>query len=439
MALRKNALLAADRSHVVAALGNFRGVPGALWLAPGHPVHNGQFSPRSWPAVSSLPPTRLIEAVAASAPNHCIDGWSYAARATSALLAGDYHACRHLAYYAQLRAGLCILANLGIGIFNRINFAIDAAGRIQRIDDPDRRAEQLGIGTHSVVWAALEAWSTDPVAARIFLDLVKVRGVTLRDSVEAIWPGAGSHAVVATLITSWGLDLQRAWQDHRERNVSSYTPQALNPLTTSTEASLELVAQFWELSEPTIGTSFDNLDRFLLRGVLQAQHRQITRHTRYSSGAIVRNYTALDPRLITLASQDFLTSVVEPNDPSLLQVARATTQPAEPIEMLARSYILLRGATAFTHSSLLEAGLDLSAGDLRPWIDEFAQQRGFWAPAAPLADPVDLWADIELAMIDFNASRDPPPGCWHEWMSLSNKGLPQISEIERVGVWSLSA
>jgi hypothetical protein len=140
-----------------------------------------------------------------------------------------------------------------------------------------------------------------------------------------------------------------------------------------------------------------------------------------------------------LASLDFLTGIVDPGDPSLLLAARATTQPAEPTEMLARSYILLRGATAFTHSALLEAGLDLSAGDLRPWIDEFAQQRGFWAPAAPLADPVDLWADIELAMIDFNASRDPAPACWHEWMSLSNKGLPQISEIERVGVWSLSA
>jgi hypothetical protein len=439
MALRKSALLSADRSQVIGALGAFRGLAGSLWLPTGHPVHTGQFQRRDWPRVWAIAPARLIEAVAASAPNHCIDGWSYAARATSALLAGDYHACRHLAYYAQLRAALSILANLGVGIFNRINFAIDRAGAIQRIDDPAPGRNQLGLGTHEIVWNALKEWSADPVAARTFLDLVKTRGVSLRDSLEAIWPGAGSHAVASTLIGSWGLDLQRGGQDHRERNVSSYTPQMLNPLTSTAGDSLKLVGQFWELCEPTIGTSFDNLDRFLLRGVLQAQHRQVLRHARYSEGSINRNYARLDPRLNTLIPLNFLTSAVEPDDPFLLQCAKATTRPAEPTEMLARSYLLLRAATAFTHTSLLEAGFDLAGGDLRPWIDTYAEQRGFWKPADPLIDPTDLWADIELAMMDFHSSQNPPPASWHDWMSISNNGLPQISEMERVGVWTLSA
>jgi len=372
-----------------------------------------------------------------AAPNHCLDGWSYAARSTAALLSGDFHGCRHLAYYAQLRAGLSILANLGVGLFNGINFIIDSAGRIHRLDPA--AATPRGMGTHAAVWASLSEWSKEPASARLFLELVQVRGVSLADSVEAIWPGSTGTGVAADLIAHWGLDLARGRDEHRFRNISSYNPQALHPLSTDVATSLRLVSEIWELCEPTGAGCFNNLDRFLLRALLQAQHRKINGSQNPASGAIARNYSALSPLIQAIASKDFLTGANGEPDPEILAHARARTKPAEPIEMLSRAYLLLRAATAVTYSSFIEAGLDLENGDLRPWIDDLAVRRGFWRPGEAVADTNDLWADIELALLDFVSSQDPTPNCWHDWMANSQRGVPQIYEMERIGVWSLGA
>src|SRR5437879_2702363 len=46
--------------------------------------------------------SQLASYIAASSAVHCMDGWSYAARAIEAELSGDVAAARHLAYYAEL-------------------------------------------------------------------------------------------------------------------------------------------------------------------------------------------------------------------------------------------------------------------------------------------------------------------------------------------------
>lgn len=439
MGLIKSALLSANRAHILGAMLNFRHLAGSNWLATGHPAAQGQFPSQAWAVVSGLPAAQLIQAVAVAAPNHCVDGWSYAARATSALLAGDYHACRHLSYYAQLRAGLSILANLGVGLFNRVNFVVTATGGIVRLDTAGPAPKLLGLGTHMAVWEGLKAWSADSAAARQLLDLIRIRGVSLRDMLEAVWPGSSSSAVAASLMRSWGLDLARGKDEHDYRNISSYNAQSLNPLHSPIAVSLDVVGQFWELCEPNGGGGFQGLDRYLIRSVLWQQHRSVTGNENYQTSAISRNYNSLPAAIRSYVSKDFLTGQSEPDDPQLMAVARAQNTPAEPVEMLARSYLLLRAATALTHTSFVDAGLDLAGGDLRPWVDELAERRGFWAPGAPLPDPSDLWADIELAMMDYDAARDQGPSSWHEWMKTSDRGLPHVSEMERVGVWSLSA
>lgn len=429
----------ADRSYVVAAMASFAGKPADQWLSSAHPFSKGQVAQRSWPALATVPNARFIEAVAVAGPNHCLDGWSYVSRALSALLAGDQHAARHLAYYAQLRAGLCLLANLGVGIFNGINFVVDATGTIQRLDTPGPPPRLLGLGTHLAVWQALDAWSANPVTARAFLDLIKVRGVPLRDSLEAIWPGSAGTGVAGELIKSWGVDLRRGKDEHSHRNISSYGAHALNLLSTTVSQTLQFIDDVWTAFEPTGVSTFDNVDRYLLRNVLQKQHRIVAGNSKYHTGSIVTRYANLPARVQNAAPLDFLTSKSDPKSPRLIRHAKQRTVPAEATEMIARAFLLLRAATAFTHASFVDAGLDLSGGALRPWVDELAAARGFWSSSDPLEDPVDLWADIEIAMIDFNASRDPTPLEWNEWMVRTSKGLPIIYEAERVGVWSLGA
>jgi hypothetical protein len=68
----------------------------------------------------------LAQYIAASSILHCADGWSYLGRAINCLLKGDPHRVVHLAYYAELRAALSLLASEAIGVFSRNNFVIDA-------------------------------------------------------------------------------------------------------------------------------------------------------------------------------------------------------------------------------------------------------------------------------------------------------------------------
>lgn len=439
MAISTAVLKRADRTHVVAAMAAFKGRPADRWLRAAHPVRDGEFGHPQWARVSQLQHTDLVSAVAMAAPNHCVDGWSYAARATSAILSGDYHGCRHLAYYAQLRAGLSILANLGVGIFNRINFVIDNNGRPHRLD-PTTGPSRTGDGTHVIVWDALREWSLDQRSARLFLDLVRIRGISLSDSLSAIWPGAISAGIASQLIGSWGVDLARGKAEHRFRNISSYNPQSLNPLTTTVGDSLKLIEEFWELCEPTGSGSFDALDRFLLRNLLQSVQTTVDPLVPFESptGAITRNYGFLSPLIQGIASLNFLTGVSGEADPALITLSKASTNPAEPTEMLARAYLLLRTATALTHASCVDAGIDLAGGDLRPWIDDLAERRGFWRPGQALDDPSDLWADVEIALTDFTSTRAAAPTSWSDWMANSQRGVPQITELERIGVWSLS-
>src|SRR5690554_4022269 len=112
--LVKNALLSADRGFILSALSSFSNKDVTQWLAANHPASDGQITLK-WPQIRSLPPSKVHEAVALTIPSHCMDGWNFVARSMEAALSGDFHAARHLAYYAQLRAGMCILANLGIG------------------------------------------------------------------------------------------------------------------------------------------------------------------------------------------------------------------------------------------------------------------------------------------------------------------------------------
>lgn len=439
MGIIAGVLATADRGHILRALSTFANKAPNQWCPAGHPASDGQL-PKGWGQVLALPAAQVVEAVAASAPNHCIDGWSYASRALSALLAGDAHAARHLAYYAQLRAGLSILANLGVGVFNRTNFVVTSAGVVTRLDQPPpKKANGPGMGTHDIVWEALKEWTTDVQTSRIFLKLVKIRGVSLKECLDSIWPGIPASGAATALIEAWGVDLKRGKDEHLYRNISSYSPQAMNPLGLTTSVGLRFVEGFWALFEPTAGSSFDNLDRFLLRSLLLKQHRTVSSNQNYSQGAIATRYQELPASIKALANVEFLTNAQQPRNPELLQHANSATKPAQPTEMLARAFLLLRVATAFTHSSFVEAGVSCAAGDLRPWIDPWAEARGFWAPGHALAEPTDLWVDVELALIEFVESLDPEPNSLNDWMARTLKGLPTIYEAERIGVWSLCA
>ncbi|WP_299806370.1 hypothetical protein [Tardiphaga sp.] len=221
--------------------------------------------------------------------------------------------------------------------------------------------------------------------------------------------------------------------------MSSYNAQAFEPMPDVPGERLDFIEGLWALFEPTSSSSFDQLDRFLLRSMLWQQHDLLANGTSKESGAIARRYAELPDVIRRIASEHFLTGISEPNEPTLLTYARSTASPAMAAEMLARAYLLLRAATAFTISNFNDAGVQVGNGNWRPWIDPYAEARGFWDPAAPLQQPADLWEDVKLALADLTSSRSPVPISMNAWMKRVPLGLPTVSEAERIGVWSLGS
>ena len=60
----------------------------------------------------------LSKYIAVSALLHCLDGWSYLGKAIACHSAGDSNSARHMAYYSELRAGVSLMSEEGVGIFN---------------------------------------------------------------------------------------------------------------------------------------------------------------------------------------------------------------------------------------------------------------------------------------------------------------------------------
>jgi hypothetical protein len=200
---------------------------------------------------------------------------------------------------------------------------------------------------------------------------------------------------------------------------------------------LNFVEEFWELFEPTAGPSFDNLDRHLIRMMFWKQHELVSADPR-DQGAIGTHYRFLPSQIAAIASREFLLGTVEPDVPNLLNFAKATAHPARPIEMISRAVLLLRAATALTYENLVAAGINCAKGDLRPWLDRVAIDRGYWKPGAELANTTDLFADVSLALSDLAKSKPTDPACLYDWLSKTQKGVPTVTEAERIGVWSLS-
>lgn len=434
------AMTFADRGHILNVMAGFSGSPARSWLRLGHPAECGRI-PADWNSILAIPPADLVEAVAVSAPNHCIDGWTFLARALQALTAGDFHTARHMAYYSQLRSGLSMLANLGIGIFNGINFIVDQNGRISRLDPPSPRARPRagqpirGVGTHSIVWDTLKAWVSEPASASVFLDLLKVGGISLGDGLEAISPGARSAVTANMIVEGWGLDLRRGKEDHSFRNISSYQPHLLNRIDDPTDDCLDYLDQFWTHLEPISERGFELLDRHLFRNLLWEFHRTTAPKTPRSKGMIARGYDQLQPALRQIMTKEFLVGEEEPSEIPLLTLARSRQDPASAMQMISRALMLGRAAIGFTNSSLQDAG----GPNMAPWVEELVVSRGFLPPDTLLDSPSDLWADVEVALGDLRAGRTGPMEGLYSWLRAPTTGMPTLAQAERAGAWGLAS
>lgn len=383
------------------------------WLDIAHPRQDGELPSR----LITLSPAEKIALVSIRGPLHCADGWSYLSQAMRALFSGHAHTCRHLAYYAELRAGLSILASQGVCIGKKYHFYADAAG--------DVRAWE-GQGTHEEVWNALTQWAGFAGSFEAMMTALKIGGVSLDAAIKTFFPVLPSAQLGTQLIRSWGYDLANGPQDRTTRNISSYGVNDLTVLPISISKGVELAKTVWEAIAP-LGNS---LEVYLLKSLLREQIRKSgdTYLPHYKT-----QYDSLDPRLRRHFEWKFVTAPLKRSIHPIFEFAGDHAPPARPEAVLSRALLLLRLATQINNQNFEAAGLH-TIDDLQFWWPKYGSERGFYDHSAPPDELSDLWSDVEVALEELV---DPVPETPYDFARLDVPSLNKIWETDRSVLWAL--
>lgn len=349
------------------------------WLSSQHP-YGDVITALDQPEAIDAP--KLGEYIAASAPLHVADGWNYLSRAFDAIARGDRYSAYHLAYYAELRAAMSLLATEGIGVFKNRHIALD----------PNLDPIELDGPTHRVTWQVLSAWSNDEDKAERLLEAIPLEHRSLSEWLAAVGALGPSRKVLAKeWLRAWSLDLQILATDTTRRNEISYRPTRMQ-LPTPVDPEVELTGplfQAWEVLEPsTADGSSVRLDASLLRrAIALAVKERWCKHTSPEAAMEVLKGDMSEPAYAAL-------SIGHDSAEAIFDQAERTGALASPI--LARSLLMLRLASARNASLLADA--EVSKADLEFWWVELGSDLGLWATPEDVDVLSDLWVDVADAM-----------------------------------------
>jgi len=386
----------------------------------------------------------LAEYIALSGSGHCVDGWSCIGRAIHCFLRGDPYNAVHLAYYAELRAVLSILANEGIGVFDLKHFIVDESGFARKLDGPE-------IPTHRLAWDAFDWWTKQDEAIDLLKNVISPAGVCLGDWLDAFDRGETAlKRFGKEWLTRWGMDVRTFNADKGSRNVASYWPSSVNPWSLP-PAGHELMnlGEFWRPLEPDTSSRFDKLDKYFLRSILEKEYRGYTGRSPRSIRGGPGYATKIDDTLVNIGIGDanrgdwseFLTGRVMPDELKLIASASTNSQiglVGHEVEIISRAILLLRVATGATARHFNAVGL--GQDELAFWVNTMGKDRGIWPEGEQPSPIVDLWQDVADALDEIPESAE-----FYEieemdrfdYLSRYHGQIAILEQHERIAIWGL--
>lgn len=385
---------------------------------------------------SSVDHAALQAYLAASGPGHVIDGWSLLGRAIDATLRNDIYSAIHMAYYAELRAAMALLACEGIGIFNNRHPVIDAANTTQSLpkmefwDSSAARYQDRWAGTHAIVWPCLKHWSGLIKSSGLFEETFRPAGLPLSEWLTRLGSAASARAVLKQWLSLWGLDLSILEDDHESRNLASYRPSEFRlPPVPEVNDSLGFIAELWSSLEPAAYGSFPNLERRLLKRALSAAGI----NGPFNVGALASVGINGAEEASWLA---VLNSVQESRLLTAAEKYSSIDEVDSHLQVIARACMLLVLGTSASRRHLRKAGY--SKDDLKFWWHRHGVERGLWE-AKDDVEPIDLWADLQdcLTQVSDWCSNNGPGTSLCVWRRANGYSSHMLGAIELVGIWGL--
>ncbi|WP_278651755.1 hypothetical protein [Pandoraea pnomenusa] len=348
---------------------------------------------------------------------HLVEGWRYAAAATSAYLAHSNAAATHFAYYAELRAATSLFAWSGIRAKWHKYYYLDASGA--------KVVPQGNPPTHQAVWALWTEWVTRPDIQTLMSQQIKLHPLVSMDKVV----NAISFSRPGQVLKAWGADLVNVSNDHTARNDASYEATWLHsPLSQMSVDEAELIREVWRLFlADGSGLGFDAaLCNYLVE-------QSVSQET-------LGNQTPADIRT------NIVKHIAANSGASELEIARrldASLYPRRPFELaadaatlpqnvLSRSFLLLRMALLALKSSLSVPGMPVVA---KSWLENWLEHAGIWSQSAGV-DPIDIEIDYRDAVLDLNVARPLPASLWE---GVNQARFALVARPDACIAWSLVA
>ena len=384
--------------------------------------------------------SHLREYIVASSVLHCMDGWSYLGRSLISFLSGDIDVSRHLAYYAELRAVMSILASEGIGVFEGKHAYISNKGNCYKIGGYNR--------THTFAWEAFDYWGQLSRSSDLLLSGIFGEGYSASEWLNYFTSASGSIALIGqNWFSRWGLDLKRLSSDREARNLVSYRPTSLSSSSPpSPEKALEFVSHIWEMCEPKASERFYKLDQFLLRQSIEFVFKLANagdRSRKQASKLYARQVDSMLHQLNPNNDQkwsDFLKFNTEPDLPQIIIQASGKLKPHNPgheRQVLSRATILLKTATNSCDLLFKEISL-FNSNQLRFWWEQLGESRPLWKNGNDPSHMTDLWNDVETAISDIEnwINKNTHNNISYEemWKELASSAAV-LSTCERIGLW----
>lgn len=379
----------------------------------------------------------LAEYISASTVLHMTDGWGFLGRAMQAHLVGDYAVARHLAYYAELRAAMSILACNGVGVFSGWNYVVTSPRSVEGFRNRS--------ATHRFTWIALRWWAQSHGSWKLIGDSVRPHGFSVREWLSRAPQYSVSTAVASSWITSLGLDIQRVANDQESRNIASYRPNRLIVgEKVSEQADVSFAVELWRSLEPSV-TGFPLLDIHILRITLERVFESVQGKKPHEASSVFDQLVdtvvgQLSDERLRKGVKEFLLRNMQSADHPVFANAALDTGEADAqhhIQLMSRSALLLALATSSCRLMVEQAGLTLR--DHEFWWHSLGADRGIWDSAPRSADLRDLWEDIKLQLENVETWVAEGGNTRLGFMQECPQAFAILSHFELVALWGMPA
>ncbi|HUI05739.1 MAG TPA: hypothetical protein VL486_01910 [Verrucomicrobiae bacterium] len=392
-------------------------------------------------ALTATEKNEFAEYLALSTSCHALDGWRYLSQAGLAMLRGARNEALHLAYYAELRGALSLLAGSGIGILNRKHFAINGAGDVVWIKM---------LNTHVAAWEALAGWARSTTNAKRVVEALVVFGFTGLEWAEACSAVGSPDAIAQHWLQNWSIDLNILMNDKDARNEASYRPDLRVPAMNSlSRKELAIVRDVNAACNPIAYGAFEEVDIALL-------------HDLCLKACEVRFLPPAQDRLHRMLSEVFrwLTVIQGINSGDTLRMIRAVKRAplssggsliaaadginSEPIAVFSRAFLLLRLASALKRrfwmnvNGLVHGGVARWQGKL---LHHYGEHSNLWERANAPTDFMQLDADRVTAEDDLDKwmkdNQEKPFSPYRLWKE-QGPALTELCRFERIGILAVA-